>query len=354
MSQEHNTNNTNHEYNTIDVEVNFSKSALDIFFGFENRKQAKLALTKNKYNKLKSYLNDEIMVHNSMLFAIHFSYNEIAKKIINSFYKNKIYDINKNHSEIFKFAIYYNKNLLIPLLIKTGSDIHIDEDYALIQYCLRENILIVDLLINNGANVYARNSLALIQAAGNGYITIVNLLMEHTKNKLLENLDNYQATNYDLALISATFGKHNDIALLLLTAGANPLINNCEVLVIAAESGNAILVDSLLSLGADPNVNNGMILEKAVRNGHVDVVKVLIEFENNDNYVCDIGVDDSAALRWAALKGNYSITKMLLESKTKDGKPRCDVNTCNNEPHRLASKYGHGDVVQLLEEYGGN
>ena len=350
MNQEYNTQ----EYNTIDVEVNFSKSALDIFFGFENRKPAKLALTKNKYNKLKPYLNEENIVHNSLLFAIHFSYNEIAKKIINSFYKNKIFDINKNHCEIFKFAIYYNKNLLIPLLVNIGADIHIDDDYALIQYCLRENIPIVDLLIKNGANVYARNSLALIQAAGNGYITIVNLLMKHMENKLAENLDNYQATNYDLALISAAFGKHNDIALLLLTKGANPLINNSEVLVIAAESGNAILVKSLLSYGADPNVNDGMILEKAVRNGHIDVVKVLIEFENNGNYVCDIGADDSAALRWAALKGNYCIVKMLLESKTKNGDPRCDVNTCNNEPHRLATKYGHANVVQLLEEYGGS
>ncbi|XWV25729.1 putative ankyrin repeat protein L25 [Tupanvirus soda lake] len=339
---------------TVDVEVDFSKKALEVFFGFENRKNAKIALAKNNYKKLEPFLKDEFIVYNSLLYTIHFSQNKIAKKIINAFYKNKKYDVNRNHSEIFKFAVYYKNAYLVRLLVNCGSDIHVDKDYAFIQFCLLGNTDMVQFLIENGADVYARDSLALIQASGSNNIDLVNFLLKHIEIKPSEKLIEYQATNYDLALISATICKQNNIALLLLLKGANPTINNSEVLVIASESGNIDLVHSFLSKGADPNISGGLPLEKAVRNGHIDVVKEFVNFQIDGEYVCDLSIDNSAALIWACYKGFEEIAKLLIESKTSDGKPRCDINAHNNDAYRLARLRNNTSIIKLLEEHGGN
>jgi hypothetical protein len=341
-------------YGTIDAEVEFSKKALAMFYDFKNMKKAKTAMCKNNYKKLEPFLLNEDIIYKSLVYAIHFSYNKIINKIVKNFYQNRKFDINKNHSEIFKFAIFYKKNHLVITLIELGANVHADNDWALIHYGLLDDMNMVDFLIKNSADVFARNSLALIQAAGNGFIGMVGLLLAHMKNIKIETLKDFNATNYDLALLSAAFGKHNDTAILLLKNGANPSVNDSEVLVIAVDTYNSILVDLVLAHGANPNVNNGMILEKAIRNGNTEIVKILIGYKVNGEYICDIGVDNSSALRWACLKGNDYIVKMLLDSKMADGKPRCDVNALNNEAYHLATGHGHTAVVKLLEEYGGN
>ncbi|XWV24497.1 ankyrin repeat protein [Tupanvirus deep ocean] len=340
---------------TVDVEVDFSKKSLDVFFGFENRKNAKIALIKNNYKKLEPYLIDEFTVYNSLLYTIHFSKsNKITKKIINTFYKTKKYDINRNHCEILKIAVFYKNAYIVRLLVECGSDIHADCEYAFIQFCLLGDTNMVHFLIENGADVYARDSLALIQACGSDNIDLVNILLKHIEIKPSEKLTEYQATNYDLALISATICKKNDIALLLLSKGANPSINDSEVLVVASESGNVDLVRAFLLKGANPNVTDGLPLEKAVRNRHIDVVKEFINFQVDGEYKCDLSIDDSAALRWACYKEFDEIVKLLIESKTSDGKPRCNINANNNDAYRLASLRKNMSIMRLLEEHGGN
>jgi len=178
--------------------------------------------------------------------------------------------------------------------------------------------------------------------------------------KQIDSLSEYAVTNYDLAMISASFNNHNQIVSILLSAGANPSVNNSEILIIAVKNGNAELVKMLLlhdpSPGharVDPNISDGIILEKAVRNGYTDVVKELIDFQIDGNYQCNISADNSVALRLAVLKGHYDIVKILLESKNFDGTPRCDVNAENDDAVRLAIKYKHDAIYNLLLEYGG-
>jgi ankyrin repeat protein len=336
---------------TIDVEVNFNKQALKLYFSFDNRKKLKSILDKNRYEKLQPLLTDETIIHNCLLYSVHYSLDKVSKKIIMNFYKDKEIDINKNNSEIFKFATYYKKTQLIPLLVEIGSDIHADEDYALIQFCLIGNIAIAKLLISKGANIYARNSLALIQAAANNRIDILALLLRTMKNTSIDYLSDYSATNYDLALIAAAHANNTEIVSMLLSAGANPKINDSEVLVIAAKNGNVGLVKIFLEYGLDPNVGNGIVLEKAVRNGHNAVVKELVDFQVNGIYQCNLSLDNSIALRWAVLKGNYDVVKLLLSAKIND-KPRCDSTAENGDALRLAKKYGHDEIVKLLSDPG--
>lgn len=335
---------------TIDYEVNFSKQALDIYFNFENRKKIKTIMCKNNYKKLHSFLTDEFTIHNCLLYSIHYSLDKLSKKIIRSFYFNGKLNINKNKSEIFKFAIFYKKISLILLLIEAGSDIHVDEDYAFIQFCLLENIPVINLLVENGADIYARNSLALIQSALKNNIHTLSYLLQRMEKKKMESVQDYSATNYDLALLSATYAGNIEIVKLLLLAGANPLVNDSEAFIISADNGNNQLVKIFLENGVDANVRNGLALEKAARNGHYLVVKELVEFiDVTGNYSCDLSIDNSAALRFASFKGYFDIVKLLLDSIDSNGVYRCDPTAEDHDALHLAIKYGHRKIVELLE-----
>lgn len=340
----------------LDLEIDFSKNVVETFFNYASMRKRKNALNNNNYSKLKSLLpNGDIKaIHNCLVYAIHFGKDSIAKKIIEMDYdKNNELDINENHGEIFRYVVYYNRKFLIEPLIRIGADIHADEDYALIKYCLLNDIQTVRLLIKNGADVYSRNCLSLVQAAGNGNLAIVKLLLEHQEKRVISQISvkDFKPTNFDIALISAATYNHLDIVTLLLKVGADGTINNSEIFVNAAEKGNFAMVKIFLEHGLDPNILEGVILKKVIKNGEYELAKLLIEFQLNGLYVCDLSIDDSAYLRWAAIKGDYDIAKLLLESVDSKGQPRCDVFAADNDAHRLATKYNHYRVIQLLEQH---
>lgn len=347
-------------YNILDVEIDFSKQTLKIIFEREKMKKIKSALDKNNYTKLLELLQnvDDTTIQKCLIYAIHYGMDKISKKMIKKL-SNKL-DLNKNNSEIFRYAVYYDRRLIVSVLIDIGVDVHADDDYAFIKYCLAEpskiDYSLINKLIDKGANIYARNSLALIQASGNGNLDLVKILLEKMeKQSVLElNTDFSKPTNFDIAMISATLHKHNQIVLELLAKGADPLTNNSEVIVCSTENGNTELVKIFLENGVDPNILDGTILRRAAKNGYYDIVKLLVDLKKNDEYLCDLAIDDSAAVRWAAYKGHYDIVKLLIESKTSDGTPRCDIHAENNDAYRLATKYNHTNVVQLLEEHGGH
>lgn len=371
----------NQDYNTIDVQADFSKNALLVYFGYDNMKKIKLAMDNNNYSKLAKLFkikNNEATIHNCLIYSLHFGLDWITKKII----RNHKLDINKNHSEIFKLAVYYSKNKIAMMLLDIGADINIDNDYVLTKYCLMNDPEMVKLLLSKGANVYSRNCLPLIQAAGNGHISIVKLLLEKMNKKVIDDMDQsnqsnqsgqshqsdkldplykLKPTNFDLAMISATLNNHTDIVLLLLLAGANPAINDSEVLVHAADNGNSILVKLFLDYGSDVNSREGIALKKACMKGWIDIVKILVSYrawkpklldeqayQKDAEYTCDLSIDDSSGLRWAAYKGYYDIVKLLVDSRDKNNNYRCNIHAENNDAYRLAVKYGHDNIVGLL------
>lgn len=363
-------------YHTIDLEIDFSKQMLGVLFGNPSMKKIKNALDKNNFNKLKPLVinSGESLIHNCLLYTIHYQLDKTCKKIIRFFYmdtiRDKKLDPNKNNSEIFKFCIYYlattktvhsgradskhnRKESSLKLLLELDIDVKVDDNYALIECCSINNCYMVKLLIEKGADVYARNSISIVKAAGNGFSQLVCLLLEHMENRKLDNIkfENYNPTNYDIALISAAKSNHIEIVLMLLNAGANASVNNWEILTQACQQGNNDIVSMCLDNGADPNMLDGYLIKKAVQYGHFPIVETLVNYKLKDEYACDISVDNSVALRWACYKGHYDIAKLLLESKNVDGTPRCHAGAENNDAQRLATKFGHQNILNLLYEH---
>lgn len=350
-----NENSTNAEnngtygtYGTLEAEVDFSKQATNLFFSFENMKKIKDVIDRNNFSKIQKLtngMNDKI-ANNCVIYALHNDKPKFAKKMIKHFAKK---GMKIDHNQILKYALHYDKKMLVILLLELGANVHVDDDYAFVKYCISNDLEMVKYLITKGADIYCRSCLSLIQAAGNGHIKIFNLLVERMEKRVVRSLSEYDVTNFDLALISAVTFAQNNVCKILLEHGANPTVNNCEVLLTAASNGNAELVQLLLDYGADPNILDGMVLKKTIQKGHFDVIKILVEYTKNGKYITDLSIDDSAALRWACYKGYYNITELLLNSKFDDGTPRCDPSAEDNDALRLAKKYGHQNIVELLE-----
>jgi len=345
---------TNSDY-YLGVIVDFNKQSVKSYFSTITMKNIVSYMDKNKNKKLKKILDQTIydttsnVIHNCLLYSIHFGNSKTTKMILKNYYsKETKLDINKNQSEAFKCVIHYDKKDIIGIFLKLGADIHVDNEIALIKYCIKNDYAMVKLLLENGADMYADSNIALTHCTTNGNMDIINLFIAHGLSKITiselvtEHPDNI--TNFDLAMLCASKNRYADIVSFMLRLGANPNINNSEALVDSACDGFHEIVKILLQFGANPNARNGEPLKQACINGHLEVVKMLVnEKDMNNQYVCDLAINDSAAIRWAAYKGHYAITKILLESN------RCDVCANNNEAYELALKYNHTQIIALLE-----
>lgn len=112
-------------------------------------------------------------------------------------------------------------------------------------------------------------------------------------------------------------------------------------LIDAASTGNLKKVKYLIKNGADIHFHNDEAFRMACYDGHFEVVKYLT------SKGADVNVKDGYALRWAACKGHFEIVNYLIahgaslqSSGARDG-------------HRLAIKYGHSDIVQLINKQFG-
>jgi len=238
----------------------------------------------------------------------------------------------------------------MELLINVGADIHVEEEYALMKYCLCNNIDVVKLLVDAGANVYARDCMCLVQAAGNGFKSIVQVVCDHME-KIQINLGTVIMSNFDLALISAVTYSHGECVQLLMKKGADISINNYEIIMATIVRENIDIMKIFLNGGLDPNVCDGAILKKAIKGGNYDLVKTIVEFEVDGKYLCDLSMDNCVYLRWATIDGNDRIVKLLLDSVDKCGNKRCDIAALDYDVYRLAKKYNHPNMIDILNTY---
>ncbi len=173
-----------------------------------------------------------------------------------------------------------------------------------------------------------------------------------------------------------------DIAILLLAAGANPHVRAADgetLLMTAAKSGSARLVRALLAndpdsmmLAIDPNLSESWkgqtALMWAAAEGHVEVMQALIEAGADINmrsaYIKVAEVDPDkrqggfvypsippgrmAALHFAARDGQLESARLLVEAGA-------DLNIVDEQGSNalvLATLNGHFDVAALLLEAG--
>jgi len=93
---------------------------------------------------------------------------------------------------------------VIDELIKSGADIHADNDYALRWASGHGHKEIVELLIKSGADIHAGNDYALRWAAENGHKEIVELLkgIKNTFSLIVGSLDNEEWKDLKRSIIN--------------------------------------------------------------------------------------------------------------------------------------------------------
>ena len=121
-----------------------------------------------------------------------------------------------------------------------------------------------------------------------------------------------------------------------------------DLLLMVAEDGVLIKVQTALKKGANPNAKDDdgwTPLHYASFKGHVEIVKLLLERGANPNAKDNIG---RTPLHWAAFKGHFKIVELLLVG---GANPNAKDNI-GRTPLHIAAQKGHVDVVKILLERG--
>ena len=142
----------------------------------------------------------------------------------------------------------------VESLLKSGANVHADDDSALKTSVWNNQIEVAKVLLDGGADIHADDDWALIRASREGHTGMVKLLLDR---------------------------------------GADIHADDDSALTSAASEGNADTVKLLLDRGA----NGGKALSTAAWNGHTDTVKFLLERNANPH------ADDDWALKTAAEQG---------------------------------------------------
>ena len=236
---------------------------------------------------------------------------EILEYLINQ--GSDVNAIGKSDTTPLTTATYKGDKEAIELLVKHGANIHHTKQgnqWTLLHYAANYNHThLIDYLIESGIDVNARSKngwSALALASDEGDIEIVEKLIKH------------QA----------------DIELSTIKSKKTPLMA-------AATNGHTNVVSRLIKAGADherKNTDGHNSLWLAANKSHTDTVKVLLKLEKNHNQV----------FFDASSKGKFELVRTLIKSgidvsaRTKKG----------STAMHLAARYGHLDIVKLLQKNG--
>ena len=236
-----------------------------------------------------------------------------------------------------------------------------------------KSLKMVQLMLEHGVDVDFRTARAetpLWCAAENGNLDVARLLLDHGaavdvqdvrgKTPLIAALRKLRSVSGTRVQISkpprkplgsiAQMRKHEDVARLLITSGANT--NLCTVfgwtaLHYAAENGSLRIVELLIGHGTNPNVTNkyrSTALHLAAKNGAPKVVELLLRHSANPNLTNKNGW---TALHVAVNNHSPEIVDLLLRH---GANPDVTINNGRTAMH-LAARHGHKEIVQSLLAY---
>jgi hypothetical protein len=169
------------------------------------------------------------------------------------------------------------------------------------------------------------------------------------------------ASRGDTALLVSVRHNHPEMLDLLLSAGADPTLNNHQgdsPIFVAASVGAAAILKSLLIKGVDPDtletekltvsmtntlqaMGRNTPLITAAQSGHTKAVEVLLDAGANENHQ---GFLNKTALLWAAERGYVDVVELLLANEA-------DPNINDVEgltPLMVAARSGNAPIVQWL------
>jgi ankyrin repeat domain-containing protein 17 len=170
-------------------------------------------------------------------------------------------------------------------------------------------LLLAGLLAVTAAAAAPKSDVA--DAAMRGDKSAVRTLLQQKADVNVQQIDGTTALHWAV--------EANDVELadLLLRNGAKASAANkagATPLLLAAENGNAAMIERLLSAGADPNTpltkTSDTALMMAARTGKIDAVKVLLDHKAQVNPKETWG--GTTALMWAASERHPDVVKLLI------------------------------------------
>jgi ankyrin repeat protein len=220
-------------------------------------------------------------------------------------------------------------------------------------YCLVLNVLILAGCSSKQADIKTEkmNSKTLFEAIKTRDVISVTTLLKENPSLEIKNKDG------ETPLMRAVYDNNNEIAALLINAGANVNAQddmlNSPFLYAGAE-GNLEVVKLALQHGANFGVYNrygGSALIPAAEKGHLEVVKLLVNTRN-------FPIDHINNLRWTALLEavllsdggpvHVNIVKALIDGG-------CNVNIGDKygvTPLAHAKKLGYTEMIKILQQAG--
>ena len=217
----------------------------------------------------------------------------------------------------------------------------------ILSYQNLHNLLLIFIQNNGNVNAVDKQHGSPLQlAARMGHTTIAHHLVGAGADIELP-----RSEHEPTVLFTALYGKHQDVAQLLLRNGAchNIVNDRAETpLIVAASKGCMAVVQKLLQLGVNVNIEGGKALQAAANGQNWQIVELLVQSGANVNFNDKSGGN---ALQAAAVYDNYQIVKLLLESGA-------DANSGNGGNHSNALQAAFAgenrQIVELLLLSGAN
>ena len=236
-----------------------------------------------------------------------------------------------------------------------------------------ESLKMAELMLEHGMDVdflTAARETPLWWAAKNGNLDVARLLLDHGafidaqkrlgRTPLMAAITNVKFISESQLQTPKTLWKslgsiaqvqkHEDVARLLITSGANTnlrTVSGWAALHYAAENGSLRIVELLISHVTNPNVTNkyrSTALHLAAKNGAPKVVELLLRYNANPNLTNKYGW---TALHLAVNNRSLEIVELLLRH---GANPDVTINNGWTTLH-LAARHGHKEIVQLLLTY---
>ena len=245
--------------------------------------------------------------------------------------------------DTFPCAVASGNEDLIQFLLDKGADINSigsTKVTALAAAIRLENTRIINLLTERGARSddKERFSAALTAASEVGNVAIIKDFVQ---------LKICHPDDLGHALIIATRGGFDEVATMLIDAGANTNVtcdkSPLQIVLERTQRRNAALVYALLDADADCRYNSGAF-QLAVQWGNRSVVEALL-FAGAD-------VDDLRVLIIAVQDRHYELVQLLLDAGTGLNGRDYAYKTITNTPLQAAAANGDMGTVHLLLDCG--
>jgi TonB family protein len=150
-------------------------------------------------------------------------------------------------------------------------------------------------------------------------------------------------------LQDALFAGHDDVALALLEAGANPNRAGGSIpapLTLAVDGGFASLARQMLARGARSFPTDPQLLHDQIRLGHTAMAQLMLEKKTKPN----VEVGQRTALWLAVRTGNIALVHSLLQAGARVDQAIGDGTT----PLMVACNVGHPEAIEALLQAGAN